>query len=266
LNWSAPGDDSNAGIAASYDLRFSTVKLSAANWDAATQVIGESAPLVAGSFESFTATGLLCQTTYYFGIKTLDELNNSSVLSNIAKGKTDRCIKLQVNPTTMPTGEVGVRYNSGMFDITGGAAPYDVQIDPTTLPPGILYGSQAFTGTPSEAKTYKIAAVVTDKVGSTANVKFKLKVAKPVVITTTSLRAGKVNATYRAPLKAKDGVKAYSWSLAPASPALPGTLVLDPGTGTITGVVNTAVSLDVNIRVTDALGGIDTQTLTLTFN
>jgi hypothetical protein len=96
-------------------------------------------------------------------------------------------------------------------------------------------------------------------------VKFKLKVARPVTITTTSLKPGKANVNYVATLKAKDGVKAYGWALAPGSSLLPGTLILDPATGKITGTAP-AGSVDVNFQVTDALGATDTQMLTLTFN
>jgi hypothetical protein len=265
LTWTAPGDDGKTGTATSFDLRYSTTALNATTWGAATQVSGEPAPGVAGTIHNITVNGLLCGRVYKFALKTADEASNISLLSNVRSVKTAACNKLVITPKLLPVGEVNIVYSSGMFAITGGNVPYNVQINPITLPPGVTYNTQEFSGTPTTAKTYNIAATIIDNIGSTAKVKFKLKVAKPISITTTSLKPGKANVNYAATLKAKDGLKAYAWALAPGSALLPGTLILDPATGKITGTAP-AGSVDVNFQVTDALGATDTQMLTLTFN
>jgi hypothetical protein len=271
LNWTAPGDDGDIGTATFYDVRFSTTKFTDADWNSLTQVSGEPAPQVAGSAQNKIVGNLLCGRSYFFGIKTLDEEGNSSVLSNIATAKTAKCNRLAVSPKTLPVGEAGVSYNSGVFTVTGvpnTAGPFDVQIDPATLPPGVTYsGSQSFTGTPGEAKTFAILGVITDAVGSVLKAKFKLKVAKPVEITTTALKPGKVNKAYSATPRAKNGVKAYSWT-ATLNNALPSgsSFAFDPVKGKISVLATAAVSVDVTFQVTDAAGGTDTQILTLTFN
>lgn len=83
LEWTAPGDDINIGTAASYDVRYSTALITEINWDTAMEMIGEPAPSVAGSLESMTVSGLSADTTYYFAIKTSDEAQNISDLSNV---------------------------------------------------------------------------------------------------------------------------------------------------------------------------------------
>ncbi len=88
LTWTAPGDDGNTGTATSYDIRYSTSTINTSNWASATQVSGEPTPLVAGTNQSMTITGLTANTTYYFAIKTSDEVPNTSALSNIASGTT----------------------------------------------------------------------------------------------------------------------------------------------------------------------------------
>ncbi len=88
LAWTAPGDDGNTGIATSYDIRYSTSNITSGNWASATQVSGEPAPGSSGSNESFTVTGLSSDTTYYFAIKTNDEVPNQSDLSNVASSTT----------------------------------------------------------------------------------------------------------------------------------------------------------------------------------
>ena len=81
--WTAPGDDGNVGQASQYDVRYSTSTIDDGNWDQADAASGEPAPEVAGSPETFTLTGLLPNTTYYFAIKTADEADNWSALSNV---------------------------------------------------------------------------------------------------------------------------------------------------------------------------------------
>ncbi|QJD81914.1 fibronectin type III domain-containing protein [Cohnella herbarum] len=83
LTWTAPGDDGMTGTATSYDIRYSTSSFTNADWATLTQASGEPVPGAAGTSESFTVTGLSAGTTYYFAIKTKDEVANESGLSNV---------------------------------------------------------------------------------------------------------------------------------------------------------------------------------------
>jgi len=83
LSWTAPGDNGATGTATTYDIRYSTSPINDGNFAAATQVAGESSPRTAGSAEFFTVTGLAPATTYYFAIRTADEVPNVSALSNV---------------------------------------------------------------------------------------------------------------------------------------------------------------------------------------
>lgn len=89
LTWTAPGDDDRTGTASEYDIRYSLATITAANWDAASQVTGEPSPQLAGSSEQFTVTGLESNTIYYFAIKVADEIPNWSGISNVAVRSTD---------------------------------------------------------------------------------------------------------------------------------------------------------------------------------
>jgi hypothetical protein len=55
----------------------------ASNWDTATQVPGEPNRRTAGSSETFIVLGLSPGSTYYFAVKTRDEVLNESALSNV---------------------------------------------------------------------------------------------------------------------------------------------------------------------------------------
>lgn len=89
LTWVAPGDDGTSGNAAQYDIRYFNAPItSEAVWNTAMQVAGEPVPQPAGSTENFVVAGLSSGTTYYFAIKTADEVPNWSGLSNSPFGVT----------------------------------------------------------------------------------------------------------------------------------------------------------------------------------
>ena len=89
LAWTAPGDDSLSGTATRYDLRWSTAPiLSLSDFALATPVAGVAAPKPAGSAESAAVTGLTPSTTYYFSLRTFDEVGNGSALSNLLQVTT----------------------------------------------------------------------------------------------------------------------------------------------------------------------------------
>ncbi|HEX8947188.1 MAG TPA: fibronectin type III domain-containing protein [Candidatus Paceibacterota bacterium] len=88
LSWTAPGDNGTVGTAASYSVRYATTPITTANWASATQALGAPAPLVAGSLQSMTVSGLAAATTYYFALTTTDAAGNVSGLSNVASATT----------------------------------------------------------------------------------------------------------------------------------------------------------------------------------
>ncbi len=91
LSWIAPGDDGNVGVAAEYDIRYSASAIDTeVKWQAATKVANPPFPKVAGSAENFIVDGLSTGSTYYFAIKTADEVPNWSGLSNSPRGNTLR--------------------------------------------------------------------------------------------------------------------------------------------------------------------------------
>ena len=90
LSWNAPGDDDATGTATSYDIRRSTSPITDGNFGSADQVSGAPAPAVAGTLQSMTVTGLSEGTTYYFAIKTSDEVPNTSLISNLPSAGTSK--------------------------------------------------------------------------------------------------------------------------------------------------------------------------------
>ncbi len=88
VKWTAPGDDGVIGSASSYDLRYSLAPITEANWANAVQATEEPAPQPVGSEEAFVVTGLEPGTTYYFAIKSRDNVGNPSEISNVVSATT----------------------------------------------------------------------------------------------------------------------------------------------------------------------------------
>jgi fibronectin type III domain protein/flagellar hook capping protein FlgD len=95
VHWTAPGDDSLNGRAASYDLRYSLAPITGLTFGVAARVSGVPAPAAPGTSETYIVTGLQPGGLYYFALKTADEAGNWSGLSNIAS-------KLAATPVDVP--------------------------------------------------------------------------------------------------------------------------------------------------------------------
>lgn len=83
ITWTAPGDDSLTGRATSYDLRYSSQPLTAANFLSAQRLTGLPLPAIARTLQSFVVTGLADGTTWYLALRTVDDAGNWSLISNV---------------------------------------------------------------------------------------------------------------------------------------------------------------------------------------
>ena len=184
LSWTAPGDDGATGTATTYDVRYSTSTITAGNWASATQATGEPAPQVAGSAETFTVTGLSESTTYFFAIKTSDEVPNESALSNVPSAATATTAPDAVTDLatgTVTTSSVDLSWTApGDDGATGTARTYDVRYSTSTITAGNWASATQATGEPapsvagsaetftvtglSESTTYFFAIKTSDEV------------------------------------------------------------------------------------------------------
>ncbi len=139
LQWTSPGDDGNVGTATTYDIRYATVPITDANWTGASQASGEPVPAVAGTSQSYTITNLNPTTTYYFAMRTADEVPNWSTLSNVASTTTGA---EQNPPVAIATLNVILPTQSSLTliwvapgddSITGRAAQYDIRYSTSSI-------------------------------------------------------------------------------------------------------------------------------------
>lgn len=89
LRWTAPGNDGMSGQAEAYDIRFSKEAINDANWGAATRVDYPPTPKFPGDEETYTVKMLDSDTIYYFAMKTRDDADNWSGLSNVVSVATE---------------------------------------------------------------------------------------------------------------------------------------------------------------------------------
>jgi len=92
LTWTAPGDDGIVGdiVGGKYHIKYSThlVELSPGRYGVASTDIVWSTNTSPGSIETITIPGLNSGTTYYFQIRTADEVDNWSEWSDIVSAQT----------------------------------------------------------------------------------------------------------------------------------------------------------------------------------
>ena len=87
LEWTSPGDDGTIGVATRYELRYSKSPITMDNFWQATPAQDLPPPGMAGQHEKVKIRGLEPDQRYYFAIRTVDDQNNWSGLSNVV-GKT----------------------------------------------------------------------------------------------------------------------------------------------------------------------------------
>ena len=163
LSWTAPGDDNSSGTATSYDLRYSTSNITSGNFGSATVATGEPTPSVAGSSESLTVSGLSLGMTYYFALKTADEVPNTSAISNVVNtttsvsADTDAPSAVSNLALSSPTASsLSVSWTAPGDDASSGTATtYDLRYSTSAITAGNFSSATAVTGepTPSVAGT-----------------------------------------------------------------------------------------------------------------
>jgi hypothetical protein len=82
LSWLAPGDDGWEGKATRYDIRYSANNLTESNWNEAMPVVNSIVPLDANEVQSAIFDNLPIDQDIFLAIRSLDEANNYSDISN----------------------------------------------------------------------------------------------------------------------------------------------------------------------------------------
>lgn len=190
LTWTTPGDDSLSGTATQFDIRYSTSPITAANFATATRwTTGVPAPVSTRTQQSVVVSGLSPSTTYWFAIKTADEVPNWAGLSNVVSKATAvapdlvRPAPLAMTLSSLTDSTATLAWTAvGDDSLTGTATAYDVRWSTAPITaanfagatqvsgepaPGVPGTAQSFTVTGlSRQVTYYFAAKVADESGN----------------------------------------------------------------------------------------------------
>jgi lysophospholipase L1-like esterase len=80
LTWQSVGDDGLNGQANLYEMRYATFQLTTTNFSQGI-LVSLPKPQTSGNIESASVSGLVPGISYFFGIRTYDEMNNRGTLS-----------------------------------------------------------------------------------------------------------------------------------------------------------------------------------------
>ena len=157
LTWTTPGDDSLTGTASQFDLRFSLSPITASNFGTATRFLGTPAPTAPGTTQSVQVTGLSPATTYYFAIKTGDDVPNWSLISNVVS-KTTLAAPDTIRPYAIANVSVtSVTDSSALLSwtatgddsLTGTATSYDIRYSTSPITNANWASATQTTGEPA---------------------------------------------------------------------------------------------------------------------
>ena len=87
LGWTAVGDDAMEGLAAGYDIRYSTQEITSDNWPDASTYSQSLVPAAAGDAETLIISDLPLQQNYYFAIRAYDDALNYAAISNVVQAQ-----------------------------------------------------------------------------------------------------------------------------------------------------------------------------------
>ncbi len=156
LTWTAPGNDGDAGRAAAYDLRRSGDPITEENWDEAARIDGIPPPGEPGSLESLTVEELVENETYHFALKTGDDRENWSGISNDASVFTADVIPpnpvRDLSATSPSEDRIVLQWTApGDDDTLGQAAVYDLRYALAPLSEDSWDGAIRIEGLPAPA-------------------------------------------------------------------------------------------------------------------
>ena len=220
LSWTAPGDDSLTGTASQYDLRYSTAAITAANFAAATRWTGTPTPTASGTRQSATVGNLQPSTTYYFAIKTGDEVPNWAIVSNVVSRATlaaPDVIRPAPVATLTVTGSTettaSLRWTAvGDDSLTGTAASVDVRYSTSPITSANWASATQATGEPTPASSGTVTNYTVSGLSRQVTYYFAMKVADDAG--NVSALSNVVNVTtpdQTAPAAVRDLVVGFLW-------------------------------------------------------
>ncbi len=182
LEWTAPGDDENTGTATEYDIRYSTAPITSENFEDATQTEAPT-PSIAGSSESVIVYNLAQSTTYYFAMKTTDEMGYTSGISNVVStltttdtDTTPPAAITDLIETTITATSVTLQWTSVGDDANIGTADvYDIRMSLQNITPVTFFRAIPIEGEPLPVENGQLQSMTVNQLPSNTEICFAMK-------------------------------------------------------------------------------------------
>jgi len=170
-------------------------------------------------------------------------------------------LSITVNPAplaivtaTLPNGTLQSTYNS-MLQASGGTTPYTWSVTVGALPTGLTLNAATgqISGVPTTSGTSAFTVTVTDSATPTPQTKskqFSILVNPVLSVSTASLPNGTAGTAYSQQLQSSGGTAPITWSVTVGT--LPAGLMLNSGTGVISGTPTTAATSNFTVQAADA--------------
>ncbi len=257
-------------------LSSATMKVTGTNFTSNAVILWNGAQLATSQVDSETLAASIQGSSIAVPGTAQVQVRNSStgrssqtVPVSIVSATANASLPLAISSTTLTSGVEGSSY-SGKLAATGGTSPYNWSLVSGALPAGLrlVASSGVINGVPAVSGTFSFTVSVSDSSNpvqtQTAAISITIAAAPvsdpPLAVTTASLAAGTVNASYTATLAASGGTSPYAWAL--ASGTLPAGLTLSSG-GVISGTPTASGTSSFTVRVTDSSSPEQTQSTTL---
>jgi hypothetical protein len=167
------------------------------------------------------------------------------------------CPVIALSPPTLPNGVVGTAYSQTVI-ASGGTASYTYTVTSGALPTGLSLNTVtgAITGTPTTVGIFNFTITATDNGGCSGSHLYSIVIAEaacPVItLNPPALPSGPIGTPYSQSVIASGGTAPYTYAV--SSGDLPTDLLLNAGTGAITGTPTTVGTFNFTITATDSVG------------
>jgi hypothetical protein len=176
------------------------------------------------------------------------------------------CPIIDLAPTTLPQGTLGVAY-SATISASGGQAPYVYSVSAGSLPTGLALNanSGSLSGLPTALGNFSFTVRAVDANGCERSRTYTIVIAAAVCPTITVAPTALPNATvgsiYSQTISASGGNKPFVYSV--TAGALPPGLLFNGVTGLLSGTVTTIGSFSFTITATDANACVGSRNYTI---
>lgn len=172
---------------------------------------------------------------------------------------------LTIDTPALPSGDVGVPYNTTLNGSGGSGTGYAWNVSTGTVPPGLTLQasnmlSTTLSGSPTTVGVYDFTVELSDSGGQVAAMSYTIPVYAPVQLVTPQLPDAQFGIPYSAVLTAQGGSGGYTFNVT-AGTFPPGLNLTS--TGTISGFATTPGTYGFTIDVSDDRGRSDSRMYTI---